>query len=465
MDENWDCETNEKGTTVTPKRMYFGTDGIRGEVGKHPITADFVLKLGWAAGRVLTDRGRGRVLIGKDTRISGYMFESVLEAGLTAAGVDVMLLGPMPTPAIAYLTRTLHATAGIVISASHNPYFDNGIKFFDSNGNKLPDETELAIEVELAQNMDTVSSEALGRASRVTDAAGRYIEFCKSTIPYNVNLKGLKVVLDCAHGATYHIAPNVFDELGAEVITIGASPDGLNINDGVGAVSPEALQAAVVEHGADLGVAFDGDGDRVVMVDRNGELLDGDELIYIIAESRFREERLVGPVVGTVMSNLGLEEALRDINVDFYRSKVGDRYVLEQMRAVGAQIGGETSGHLICLDRVTTGDGIVSALQVLFAMKQRDLDLADLKRGMTKHPQVLVNVRLAEREGLLANQRVQKAVEAAERELAGAGRVLLRMSGTEPVLRVMVEGRDETIVQRLARELADEVKMVSEQGS
>ncbi len=443
---------------VPPARRYFGTDGIRGEVGVPPITADFMLKLGWAAGRVLTEGRRGTVLIGKDTRISGYMFESVLEAGLSAAGVDVRLLGPMPTPAIAYLTRTLRARAGIVISASHNPYVDNGIKFFDGDGNKLPDELELAIEDEMGQPMRTVGSSKLGKADRVRDAAGRYIEFCKSSIPYGVRLTGLKIVVDCAHGATYHVAPNIFEELGASVVAVGTQPNGLNINDGCGAVAPETMQRIVVEQSADLGVAFDGDGDRVVVVDHRGELLDGDELLFIIAEFHQRERRLDGAVVGTVMTNLGLEEALRSRGMELKRAKVGDRYVLEMMRAFSCNLGGETSGHIICLDRATTGDGIVSALQVLLAAREADRPVHDLKKGMTKHPQVLVNVAMGERADVLSLPVIRRAVASAEAELAGVGRVLLRPSGTEPVVRVMVEGQDRRRVHSLARRLANSVR-------
>ena len=427
-------------------------------MGKHPITADFVLKLGWAAGRILTGGARGRVLIGKDTRISGYMFESVLEAGLTAAGVDVRLLGPMPTPAIAYLTRTLNARAGIVISASHNPYGDNGIKFFDADGNKLPDDVELAIEGELERPMNTVGSRDLGKAERVVDAPGRYIEFCKSTVPFNVSLKGLKVVVDCAHGATYHIAPNVFAELGADVTSIGIEPNGLNINDAVGAVSPQALQAAVLQRGADVGIALDGDGDRVVMVDHRGELLDGDELLFIIARAQSAAGTIGGGVVGTVMTNLGLQVALQGLGLDLKRAKVGDRYVLEMMRQENYILGGETSGHIICLDRATTGDGIVSALQVLRAMQVAELSLHELKQGMSKYPQVLVNVEMLRRVDVLAHDDVRAAVRAAESELGDSGRVLLRPSGTEPLVRVMVEGSDSERVRRVADELADAVR-------
>ena len=442
------------------QRKYFGTDGVRGEVGKPPITPDFVLKLGWAVGRVLAQGGGRRALIGKDTRISGYMFESVLEAGLSAAGVDTQLLGPMPTPAIAYLTQTLHANAGIVISASHNPFYDNGIKIFGADGAKLPDEVELSIETELERPMQTVGSRQLGKAERVQDAAGRYIEFCKSTVPFRLSLRGMKIVVDCAHGASYHVAPNVFDELGAEVISIGTEPDGFNINDHCGALYPETLQKRVLAEGADLGVALDGDGDRVLMVDHEGELVDGDELLFIIAEARQAEGLLRGAVVGTVMSNLGLEEALRRRGIALERAKVGDRYVLELMRAGGWTLGGETSGHIICLDRLTTGDGIIAALQVLAALRRSGKPLRELKQGLAKHPQVLVNVRLPEGIDVSMHPAVEKAVSAVESELNGQGRVLLRASGTEPLLRVMVEGHDGHQVEALAAQLADEVSRV-----
>ena len=438
------------------QRRYFGTDGIRGKVGETPINAEFVLKLGWAAGRVLarTQGGPGKVLIGKDTRISGYMFESALQAGLSAAGVDIHLLGPMPTPAIAYLTRTLHCQAGIVISASHNPYYDNGIKFFSAQGNKLADELELAIEAELGKTMFTVDSAELGKAERVRDAAGRYIEFCKGSIPSIMELRGLKIVVDCAHGATYHVAPNVFRELGAEVITIGVEPDGLNINHDIGSTHPQATQMAVLEHGADLGIAFDGDGDRVIMVDHKGEVADGDELLYIIAKSRMDAGTLRGAVVGTVMSNLGLEHALRAINVEFKRAAVGDRHVLEMMREHGCWIGGESSGHIICLDRTTTGDGIVAALQVVAEMVRSGRTLHDLKTGMTKFPQCMVNVRVAPGFDLRAAESVQRAYRELMTELNDRGRILLRASGTEPVIRVMVEGIDADLVQSHAQRLA-----------
>lgn len=441
------------------QRRFFGTDGIRGKVGAMPINAEFVLKLGWAAGRVLarTQGGPGKVLIGKDTRISGYMFESALQAGLSAAGVDIRLLGPMPTPAIAYLTRTLHAQAGIVISASHNPYYDNGIKFFSAQGNKLADELELAIEAELGKPMFTVDSAELGKAERVRDAAGRYIEFCKSTIPSTTEFTGMKIVVDCAHGATYHIAPSVFEELRADVIAIGVEPDGLNINHECGSTHPRAIQAAVLEHGADLGIALDGDGDRLVMVDHKGEVLDGDELLYIIAQSRLAAGTLRGAVVGTVMSNLGLEQSLRGLGVDFKRAAVGDRHVLEMLREHDCVVGGESSGHLICLDRTSTGDGIVSALQVLAEMMRTGRTLHELKQGMVKYPQCMVNVKVAAGFDLAGSRTVQRAYQNVVAELGETGRVLLRASGTEPLIRVMVEGRDAAQVKSLAQQLAQVV--------
>lgn len=444
------------------QRKYFGTDGIRGLVGEAPITAEFVLKLGWAAGRVLTKGGRGKVLIGKDTRISGYMLESALQAGLSSAGVDIHLLGPMPTPAIAYLTRTLHAQAGIVISASHNPFQDNGIKFFSARGEKLPDEVELAIEAELDKPMHTVDSSLLGKAERVRDAAGRYIEFCKSTIPGNVELRGMKLVVDCAHGATYHVAPHVFEELGAEVIRLGVQPNGLNINKGCGSTHPEAVQAAVIEHKADLGIALDGDGDRLIMVDHKGELVDGDELLFIIAQSRRETGNLKGAVIGTVMSNLGLEHALCALGVDFRRAAVGDRYVMDLLRKEGGTLGGESSGHIICLDCTTTGDGIVSALQVLAALMQSGRSLHELKSGMAKYPQCLVNVRTGRKFDFAASSHVQDALREVESQLASKGRVLLRASGTEPLIRVMVEGVDVQQVETLANYLAAAVRQAYE---
>ncbi len=436
-------------------KRYFGTDGIRGRVGSAPITADFVLKLGWAMGRVLARDGqRDLVLIGKDTRLSGYMFESALEAGLSAAGADIRLLGPMPTPAIAYLTSTLRASAGIVISASHNPHEDNGFKFFSRDGEKLDDATETAIEAMLDEALTTVDSGALGKVSRLNDAPGRYIEFCKSSVGRDVRLAGLKLVVDCANGATYQVGPEVFRELGAEVIAIGNRPDGLNINVDCGSTHPAALQRAVVEHGADAGIAFDGDGDRVIMVDAHGRVVDGDELVFIIAAARHKAGKLKGPVVGTLMSNLGLELALSDLGLDFRRVKVGDRYVLESLKQGGGLIGGESSGHIICLDRTTTGDGIISALQVLESMIVTGEPLSRLAGGMQKYPQHMINVPVASRRSLDQLSAVQSAVSAAERDLAGEGRVLLRPSGTEPVIRVMVEGRDADHVRQCAEQLA-----------
>ncbi|MFO1430498.1 MAG: phosphoglucosamine mutase [Candidatus Competibacteraceae bacterium] len=442
------------------EKRYFGTDGIRGKVGEHPITAEFMLKLGWAAGKALASKSCNKVLIGKDTRISGYMFESALEAGLSAAGLNIALLGPMPTPGIAYLTRTLHACAGIVISASHNPYFDNGIKFFSSAGTKLPDELEYKIESMLEVPLETVEAGQLGKAERLVDAAGRYIEFCKSTIASNISLSGLKLVVDCANGATYHIAPNVFAELGATVIPLGATPDGLNINLDCGSTKPAALQAAVKAHQADLGIAFDGDGDRVMMVDHQGELVDGDELLFIIARERLQTGKPLGnAVVGTLMSNLGLELALRELGLDLYRTKVGDRYVMERLLADKLLLGGENSGHIICLDKTTTGDGIVSALQVLAVMVATGESLHTLKSGMQKFPQLMINVPLPCKIELEHSPSVQAAVRSAEAQLGRLGRVLLRPSGTEPVVRVMVEGDDLAKVNRLVQGIADIVKM------
>lgn len=422
------------------------------------------MKLGWAAGRVLAaqENHPGKVLIGKDTRISGYMFESALQAGLSAAGVDIHLLGPMPTPAIAYLTRTLHAQAGIVISASHNPYYDNGIKFFSAAGMKLADAMEQGIEAMLDEAMRTVESDALGKATRVVDAAGRYIEFCKSTIPWKVEFKGLNLVVDCAHGATYHVAPSVFSELGAQVHTLGTSPDGVNINAGCGSTDTRALQQAVLEHGADAGIALDGDGDRVLMVDQHAEVVDGDELLYIIARERHEANHLTGGVVGTVMSNLGLEHALGEQQIDFRRSAVGDRHIMELLQRSGWFLGGESSGHLICLDRTTTGDGIISALQVLAAMVNSGRGLNELKSGMTKYPQAMVNVRLSKRQDVSQHERVQSALRDTESTLGDNGRVLLRPSGTEPLMRVMVEGIDARQVQILAEQLAAVVREVVE---
>ncbi len=435
-------------------RKYFGTDGIRGRVGEFPVTPEFVLRLGWAAGRVLARRSGGKILIGKDTRISGYMFESALEAGLSAAGVDCHLLGPMPTPGIAYLTRALFAEAGIVISASHNPYHDNGIKFFSAQGSKLPDEVEQAIEAELDKELVCNDSASLGKAARVEDAAGRYIEFCKSTFPGQYDLRGMKIVVDCANGATYHIAPKVFAELGATVFIIGDQPDGLNINAGCGSTHLELLQEKVGQYQADIGIALDGDGDRVMMVDDSGRIIDGDELLYVVAMHRQRAGALNGGVVGTLMSNLGLEHAFQRQGIPFKRAAVGDRYVMERLLENDWLLGGESSGHIICLDRTTTGDGIVSALQVLAAMRESESGLAELLRDMDKYPQVLVNVRLPEKVDVLARTPVQEALRDAEGELAERGRVLLRASGTEPLIRVMVEGQDASQVESLARQLA-----------
>ncbi len=442
-------------------RKYFGTDGVRGRVGDSPITPDFVLKLGWAAGKVLARNGSRQVIIGKDTRISGYMLESALEAGLAAAGLSAAFTGPMPTPAVAYLTRTFRAEAGIVISASHNPYYDNGIKFFSIDGTKLPDDVEEAIEAELEKEICCVDSADLGKASRIVDAAGRYIEFCKANFPNALSLNGLKIVVDCANGATYHIAPNVLRELGAEVIAVGCEPNGVNINDKCGATDVAMLQARVVTEHADLGIALDGDGDRIIMVDHEGNKIDGDQILYIIAREGLRQGRLNGGAVGTLMSNMGLELALKELGIPFERAKVGDRYVLEKMQEKGWRIGAENSGHVILLDQTTTGDGIVAGLQVLAAMVRNRMSLQDLCRGMKLFPQVLVNVRYtAGSDDPLQNAEVQKETAEVERELAGRGRVLLRKSGTEPLIRVMVEGEDETQVTAMANRIADAVKMV-----
>ncbi|MTD37933.1 phosphoglucosamine mutase [Erwinia sp. CPCC 100877] len=442
-------------------RKYFGTDGVRGRVGDSPITPDFVLKLGWAAGKVLARHGSRQVIIGKDTRISGYMLESALEAGLAAAGLSAAFTGPMPTPAVAYLTRTFRAEAGIVISASHNPYCDNGIKFFSIEGTKLPDDVEEAIEAELEKEICCVDSADLGKASRIVDAAGRYIEFCKATFPNALSLNGLKIVVDCANGATYHIAPDVLRELGAEVIAIGCEPNGVNINDKCGATDVAMLQARVVTEQADLGIALDGDGDRIIMVDHEGNKVDGDQILYIIAREGLRQGRLNGGAVGTLMSNMGLELALKDLGIPFERARVGDRYVLEKMQEKGWRIGAENSGHVILLDQTTTGDGIVAGLQVLAAVVRNRMSLQDLCRGMKLFPQVLVNVRYtAGSSDPLQNEKVRKITAEVERELAGRGRVLLRKSGTEPLIRVMVEGEDEIQVTDMANRIAEVVKKV-----
>lgn len=442
-------------------KRFFGTDGVRGQVGTYPITVEFVLKLGWAAGKVFgsADAGGARnlILVGKDTRVSGYMFESALQAGIIAAGVDVSLMGPMPTPAVAYLTRTFRAQAGIVISASHNPFQDNGIKFFGGDGFKLPDDVENRIERYLDQEIVTAESVDLGRAHRVTDAAGRYVEFCKGTLPYGFSLAGMKLVVDCAHGATYHVAPDVLRELGAIVIELGVQPDGFNINEGCGSTSPDLLRQKVRDVGANVGIALDGDGDRVIFVDQKGELVDGDELIFIIARSRRQQGTGCNGVAGTLMSNFGLERAMSELGVPFVRTAVGDRYVIEAMRARQWNLGGENSGHIVCGDLTTTGDGIVAALQVLKAMCDSGTDLHELKRGMRKLPQTLVNVRVAEKVDL-QHQAITGAVRSAEEKLAGNGRVLLRPSGTEPIIRVMVEGEDVSLVESLAQDIAGVVE-------
>ncbi|GHD37275.1 phosphoglucosamine mutase [Parahalioglobus pacificus] len=443
-------------------RRFFGTDGIRGSVGEAPITPDFMLKLGWACGRVFARRdqgaGRGTVIIGKDTRVSGYMFESALEAGLVAAGVNVKLLGPMPTPAVALMTRTQAASAGIVISASHNPFYDNGIKFFGPDGAKLPDELELEIEAELELPLTTVQSRDIGKVTRVSDAAGRYVEFCKSTVPEGFNLRGLRIAVDCAHGATYHIAPSVLGELGAEVISLGVTPDGFNINEGVGSTAPEALSRAVVEHRADFGIAYDGDGDRVAFVDADGAVVDGDELLYIIAMHRLAIGRSDAGVVGTLMSNLGLELALREQGLQLERANVGDRYVKALMEAHGWQLGGESSGHIICADVTTTGDGIVASLQILLALRSADKSLSEMRSGMARFPQTMINVRATGTINLNDKPAIASAVAATEAALGDRGRVLLRPSGTEPVVRVMVEGEDAQEVRRHCESLAEAVE-------
>ncbi len=440
------------------ERKYFGTDGVRGKVGTYPITPDFALKLGWAAGKVLATQGSKQVLIGKDTRISGYMLESALEAGLAAAGLSAAFTGPMPTPAIAYLTRTFRAEAGIVISASHNPYDDNGIKFFSAIGEKLPDEVEEAIEAMLDQPMDCVESAELGRASRINDAAGRYIEFCKSTFPSHLSLEGYKIVVDCANGATYHIAPNVMRELGAEVIEIGTHPNGLNINEKCGATDIKALQQVVVEAGADVGLAYDGDGDRLIMVDHLGNKVDGDQILFIIAREALRSGKLHGGVVGTLMSNMSLELALKELAIPFARANVGDRYVLEVLKEKGWKLGGENSGHIIVLDKNTTGDGIVASLEVLAAMVSHKLSLNDLAKAVPLFPQVLINVRFAGGANPLDSDEVKAVAKDVEQRLAGKGRILLRKSGTEPLIRVMVECEDGALAQSCAEEIAEAVK-------
>ncbi|QGS60920.1 phosphoglucosamine mutase [Shewanella algae] len=439
-------------------RKFFGTDGIRGKVGAGKMTPELALKLGWAAGRVLSRSGTRKVIIGKDTRISGYLFESALEAGLSAAGLNVMLMGPMPTPAVAYLTRTFRAEAGVVISASHNPYYDNGIKFFSTDGSKLDDELELEIEAELEKPLVCVESHLLGKVSRIDDAAGRYIEYCKGNFPADQTLAGLKIVVDCAHGATYHIAPNVFRELGAEVVTIGDKPNGININDQVGATSMAKICETVVSEGADLGIALDGDGDRIMMVNRQGEVIDGDQILYILACDAQKRGILKGGVVGTLMSNLGLELALKQLNIPFARSKVGDRYVIELLKEKDWRIGGENSGHILNLDHGTTGDGIVAGILVLAAMRRHNASLEELTESMKMLPQVLINVRFEGNSDPLASQLVQDAQAQVESQLGERGRVLLRKSGTEPLIRVMVEGDDEAQVRAHAETIATAVK-------
>ncbi len=442
-------------------RQYFGTDGIRGEVGKFPIVPDFVMRLGYAAGQVLAKNagthGKPTVLIGKDTRVSGYLLEAALEAGFSAAGVDVMLCGPMPTPAVAYLTRTLRLSAGVVISASHNPYHDNGIKFFSANGDKLDDAVELQIEAALNEPMNCVDSAHLGKAKRLDDATGRYIEFCKSTFPNHLSLHGLKLVVDCAHGAAYHIAPHVFHELGAEVVSIGIHPNGKNINDGVGATAPKALIEKVKEEKADLGIALDGDADRLQLVDAHGRLFNGDELLYLIAKARKDAGESVKGVVGTLMTNLAVEKAIQAEGIQFERAKVGDRYVLEKLKENNWQLGGEGSGHLICLDKHTTGDGIVAALQVLSAMRQHQKTLAQLLEKVTLFPQTLINVKYKQGYDWKSDAKIQEAIKQAEKNLNGSGRVLIRPSGTEPLLRVMVEAQDAHQAQEQAKSIAQTI--------
>ena len=442
------------------QRKYFGTDGIRGRVGSEHINPEFMLKLGWAVGRVLAQGSRSKVLIGKDTRVSGYMFESALESGLSAAGVDVRLIGPMPTPGVAYLTQTLHAQAGIVISASHNLFEDNGIKFFNSDGSKLPDSLELEIEAEIDQPMQIVSSSKLGKASRITDATGRYIEFCKSTIPSLTRLTGLKIVVDCANGATYHIAPNVFMELGAEVVAIGVKPDGFNINQGGGSTSPKLLQETVVATGADVGIGLDGDGDRLVMVDADGNFLNGDQILYMVAMDRHQRGLLHGGVVGTLMSNYGLEKALDDLSIPFIRANVGDRYVLDVLKQHNWKIGGESSGHIVCLDKTTTGDGIVVALQILALMVKQNKTLQQLNAGLNLLPQTLINLKTTNAGQLMENNQVKQMLYDLDQRLRGRGRVLLRPSGTEPLLRVMVEGIDENQVMADAQKLFEDLQCI-----
>lgn len=446
---------------MSVQRKYFGTDGIRGRTGVPPITAEFALKLGWAVGKILAQDGRGTVLIGKDTRISGYMLSAALEAGLIASGLDVFLLGPMPTPGVSYLTRSVGAQVGVVVSASHNPYYDNGIKFFSAEGKKLPDAIECNIENLLDSPMTMVEAHNIGRAKFMEDAAGRYIEFCKSTFLKPHDLKGIKVVIDCANGATYHIAPHVFTELGADVIVIHHQPDGFNINENCGSTHPASLQKAVLQHQAEIGIAFDGDGDRVIFVDHKGEVVDGDELLFVIARSYHDRQILNGGVVGTQMSNLGLEKAFNELKIPFMRSQVGDRYVMDALAQTGWQLGGEGSGHIICLDKTTTGDGIVCALQVLTALCHSNKTLHELKKGMTKCAQILLNVPVSNGAEIVTDSRVQLVLQQLEKDLQNNGRILLRASGTEPLVRVMVEGNDKAIIRQAAEEIAEIVEKVA----
>lgn len=446
-------------------RKFFGTDGVRGRVGKAPITPEFVMHLGYAAGKVLASDRNGlaaeenpTVLIGKDTRISGYMLETALQAGLMAAGVNVQVTGPLPTPAVAYLTRALRLQAGVVISASHNPFEDNGIKFFSATGQKLPDETELAIEALLEHPIDTVPARQLGRARRIEDAAARYIEFCKSTFPFDKDLRGLRIVVDCAHGATYHVAPHVLHELGAEIIPMGASPNGFNINSECGATHTAALSAAVKKHRADFGISLDGDGDRLMMADRDGRIFDGDQLVYAIARHRIQTGYMKGGVAGTLMTNLGMEHALNRMNVPFARAKVGDRYVLELLQKKGWQLGGETSGHILCLDKHTTGDGIISALQVLHALRDSGGTLAESTGDLVLYPQVMINVPIAKKIDLAAASPVKEAEEKAKADMGEEGRIVLRPSGTEPLIRVMVESASESQARKWAEHIAESVR-------
>jgi phosphoglucosamine mutase len=447
------------------QRKYFGTDGIRGQVGLSHVNPLFVLRLGNALGRVLvaSNGQRKKVVIGKDTRISGYMLESALEAGLSAAGVDVALLGPMPTPGIAYLTQTLRAHAGIVISASHNPFEDNGIKFFSAHGDKLSDAMELAIEAELDKPLQTVPSQELGKARRIDDAPGRYIEFCKATIPSLTRLSGLKIVVDCANGATYHIAPNVFAELGAEVVTIEDKPDGFNINKDCGSTAPEALRKKVLQEHADLGIALDGDGDRLILVDAAGHLVEGDQILYIIAKDRQQRGSLHGGIVGTLMSNYGLELALKALGLPFLRTQVGDRYVMEALREKDWRIGGEPSGHIVCLDKTTTGDGVIAALQVLAIMVKKEKTLQQLTEGLRMHPQVLTNLKTPNAATLIKDTQVLEAVQTFQASLKDSGRVLIRASGTEPLLRVMVEGMDSALIKQYSEELCSTIQNIDAQ--